>query len=259
MGTGTILPNMNSFRPDPKSALGAVYALKLKPNPSVASCSSPNADDYELEPIELQNAPNSTFPDCTPQEFPPHDFEERMIKAGADAKVDALIGEASVNGDSAYEFHVTNVSAVYPSDRTCVDPERVTSIHLPARTCRLFYVKGATTTQITFRRYSAITGTVQYNSLITVDGKAYGSSEQMQSLLLLTGDFRSLAWFKPGGDGFLVDNTPAQAVAVAAVVGNIAPSAVISDTALPIREAQLLPELSINNLENMQPLLPFAP
>lgn len=261
LGDGTFLPDMSSFRPDPAAALGAVYAVQLKTTDGAneRGCGSKNPDDFEIKAIELLPAPDDSFPACTATIFPKRDFEERIVKGGADAKVDALVGEGTAAGNYAYEFHVSSVSAVYPEGPTCVDPRRAAGVQLPPRTCEVRYVRGATSIQVSFRQYTAITGTLQYNSVISVEGSAYGSSDDMRTLLLLSGNFRALPWFDPGENGFLVSNTPPQVAAVVAAVEDLGPAAVLSETVLSPADALMLSDISVQYLRDAPTILDYAP
>jgi hypothetical protein len=244
---GTIPPDMSSYNYNPELALGAMFEKVLKANAVSNSCASTNADDFELR--RIANVPPPSGCVATLSE-PNHKAEERIVRGGANAKVNHLVGEFGLDAKYAFELLVTTpLAASYPASQQCVDEEKVKLMSTEPRTCEIYFVTGATLTQVTFRQYNEVTGSANYNALITVDGQLYGSTSYMQSYPILTVDFFSLGRFLERDEaGFLVPPTVAEAEAAVELIQNLTPEEFIIASALPEQDRSILPELSIENL-----------
>lgn len=244
---GTIPPEMSSYRYDPALALGAMFERVLKGSATENTCDSTNANDFELRRIVSL----ATLPECEPQRSEPNQkFEERIVKGGANAKINHLVGEAGLEAEYAFEFLVSNPAAAsYPGNQVCVDTVKLTQFPPSPRTCEIYFVNGATLSQITYRQYAKVDVNAKYNAIVTVEGTAYGSSSHMQALLVLTADFISLGnWFARDANGFVIKPTESEAEAVMEEVKSLSPSEFFEVTALSETDKALLADLSMENL-----------
>jgi hypothetical protein len=229
---------MSAARGDPKAALGAMYIKLAKPG---YTCESLEPDAFDLVRIP----PIATPEECTVETSGSQDFVEKVVRGGMDVRLSYLVGGIGANAQYAFELHISNpMSAYFLSSQECVDVARVSTIPMPAQACDVLAVAGANLTQVVYRQYTELVTDMQYNAVVNIEGKAYGSSSSMQALLILTGNLMTLRnWFALDSNGYLVTRPVAEASAAADWADTLPQPWFAALNTLPPVETALLPEL----------------
>lgn len=184
----TPAPAISSYRQDPVSALGSIFAKVAKPS---KTCLSTDATDYEYRRL-IEQKPAT----CQSKTYPAATVASMLVDGKTATNIEYIVGKASANAEYAFEFTVSEpVTAALLNTEECVIDTKIDALKIPVQTCDLQYIAGVVVTQVSYRQYRKLEVDASASYVMKVGGQAYGSSEQLVNKWYMTVDTLDLTRF----------------------------------------------------------------
>jgi hypothetical protein len=187
-----IPPESSSFERDPRALVGTVMVRVAKN--SRIKCDDTAADNFDWAATRDFRKLDS----CKIEKNDPQPLYSEVVKGDADAKLEAVIGNAEVKSSWMYELtydeplgvHVDSVSG-------CIDFDALKEDKLPERVCDVRVVVGAVLTVVTYKAFESTTlkADISYASLVKLGGGYAGEVQQAKHRPILSVDTRVASHF----------------------------------------------------------------